>query len=184
MPLPPTINDPSVTLTFGAAGVYYGYCTVADVAYEFPNKASFSTLTNSAIAQEITFAAQEAQVQLDHVYQMPYTGTDAGILLRLRMINAKLATANLIERYFSGSEPDLSPAGTERRSWAELNIMDVINGVEHWEYPFGDATPRAQLTVYQQSAGATITPDPNDIDPNNAYPIFSIGTTRFRSDMM
>lgn len=184
MALPPSISDASVNLTFGAAGVYYGYCTIADVAYEFPNKASYTTLTNSAIAQEIVYAAMEMQVQLDRVYQMPYTGSDGGILLRLRSINVKLATAGLVDRYFQGSEPDMSPAGAERRSWAETNIMDVVNGVEHWETPFGDAIPRVQLPTYNQAAGAQITPTPYDLDPNNANPIFSIGTTRYRRAMM
>lgn len=184
MPLPPTLTLAGVETTFAPANTYYGYCTVADVSYEFPNKASYSTLTDSTIAQEITYAAQEMQVQLDYVYVMPYTGSDGGILLRLRQINAKLATANLIERYFSGGEPDLSPAGTERRSWAELNIMDVIHGVEHWDTPFGDAIARGQNSVYLQAAGAQITPNPNAIDPNNARPIFSIGATRYRRSMM
>ena len=80
--LPPTITDATVTLTFGASGQYYGYCTIADVSFEFPDKALFSELSgstgNSVIAQEITYAAQELQEQLALVYQMPYAGTDGG----------------------------------------------------------------------------------------------------------
>jgi hypothetical protein len=184
MALPPTITDASVTLTFGAAGVYYGYCTIADVDYEFPNKASFATLTNSVVAQAITYAGQELQQLIEHFYQMPYVGSDGGILLTLRQMNAWLATANLIDRYFQGNEPDLSPAGKERRSWAELKVEDLVNGSEQWGPPFGDAVPMVMKPVYDLSTGATISPNPGDLNPNNASPIFSIGLTRFRSDMM
>ena len=172
--LPPTITDPTVTLTWGAAGQYYGYCTIADVQYEFANIEAFTTLTASVIAQEISNAAQEMQDLLDHVYQMPYTGTSANILLTLRDVNAKLATANLIDRYFQGSVPNNSSAAAERRSWAELILHDVLTGAIHWEDPFGDAVARGQLAVYQTSTGATITPNPsmNDLA---AKPIFRIG---------
>ena len=172
--LPPTITDPTVTLTWGAAGQYYGYCTIADVQYEFANIEAFTTLTASVIAQEISNAAQEMQDLLDHVYQMPYIGTSANILLTLRDVNAKLATANLIDRYFQGSVPNNSSAAAERRSWAELILHDVLTGAIHWEDPFGDAVARGQLAVYQTSTGATITPNPsmNDLA---AKPIFRIG---------
>src|SRR5574337_1317307 len=116
MALPPSISDNSVTLTFGAAHVYYGYATIADVSYEFPNTEAFSTLSNSVIAQEISYAAQEMQDQLNYVYLMPYTGSDSGILLTLRDVNAKLATANIIDRYFQGSVPNQSSAAPERRA--------------------------------------------------------------------
>ena len=173
--LPPTITDPTVTLTWAAAGQYYGYCTIADVEYEFANIEAFTTLTASVIAQEISNAAQEMQDLLDHVYQMPYIGTSANILLTLRDVNAKLATANLIDRYFQGSVPNNSSAAAERRSWAELILHDVLTGAIHWEDPFGDAVARGQLAVYQTSTGATITPNPsmNDLA---ATPIFRIGT--------
>ncbi len=177
----PTITDASVALTFGGAGVYYGYCTIADVLFEFPNSAAFTTLSHSAVAQEITYAANEMQQRLDTVYVMPYTGTDAGILQTLREINAKLATANLIDRYFQGAEPDMSPAAVERRSYAELRILDVVNGIDRWGPEVGsDAVPRGMLPVYQMSTGATIFPDPNSLDPYQANPVFSMGLTRYR----
>src|SRR5258707_3244543 len=124
--LPPTIADGSVTLTFGAAGQYYGYCTIADVGFEFPDKTSFTTLSNSVIGQEIAYAAQELQEQLALKYQMPYVGADAGIQLRLRELNAKLATSNIIDRYFQADEPNLSPAAAERWSYAELVLTDIL----------------------------------------------------------
>ncbi|MGZ3682201.1 MAG: hypothetical protein ACXVDI_26875, partial [Ktedonobacterales bacterium] len=117
--LPPVIADATVTLSYAGtqagivAGQYYGYCTIADVRYELPNIASYPDLTattgtppinmngNSLIAQEITHAALELQDTLDHFYQMPYTGTNAVILLTLREMNAKLACARIIDRYFS-----------------------------------------------------------------------------------
>ena len=181
--LPPTITDATVTLTWGAAGQYYGYCTVADVEYEFANIEAFTTLTASVVGQEISNAAQEMQELLDHAYQMPYVGTDTGILLTLRDVNAKLATANIIDRYFQGSVPNNSTAAAERRSWAELILHDLITGAIHWEYPFGDAIPRGQLPLYQTSSGATITPNPSASD-FSATPIFRIGTRdRYRRDV-
>lgn len=172
--LPPTILDATVTLTWGAAGQYYGYCTIADVEYEFANPEAFTTLTASVIGQEISNAAQEMQDLLDHVYEMPYAGTSPNILLTLRDVNAKLATANIIDRYFQGSVPNNSSAAAERRSWAELILHDVLSGAIHWEYPFGDATPRGQMAVYQTSTGATVTPNPS-MNNFGAKPIFRIG---------
>lgn len=179
MALPPAITDNSVTLTFGAAHTYYGYCTIADVGYEFPDESSFTTLTNSAIAQEITYAAGEMQDQLARVYQMPYVGTDGGVLLTLRNINAKLATANLIARYFTTGEPNLSPAGTERRGFAEALLTDVIDGRIQWGTPFADAVVMGEKPVYPLSAGATVQPDPNG-DGTGATPYFTMGAMRFR----
>ncbi len=181
--LPPTITDATVILTFGAGGVYYGYCEIVDVLFEFPNKAAYVTLTNSVVAQEITYAAQELQQRIDTVYVMPYLGSDAGITLTLREINAKLATANLIDRYFQGAEPDMSPAAAERRSYAELRILDIVNGIDRWGPEVGsDAQPRGMLPQYQISAGATILPDPNSMDPRDAKPVFSMGLSRFRQN--
>lgn len=182
MPLPPTIIDNTVTLTFGAAHTYYGYCTFADVNYEFPDEASFTLLTPSAVAQEITYAAQELQDQLILVYQMPYVGTDGGIQLTLRNLNAKLATANLIERYFQGSEPNLSPAGAQRRAWAEAILLDIIHGVIQWATPFGDAVAQSEKVIYPLSAGATVQPDPNNPDPLMSNPVFSMGRTQIRRE--
>ena len=173
--LPPTITDPTVTLTWAAPGQYYGYCTIADVEYEFANTEAYTTLDASTRGQEITYAAQEMQDLLDHVYEMPYTGTSANILLTLRDVNAKLAAANIIDRYFKASVPNSSSAAAEMRSWAELIIHDVLTGAIHWEYPFGDATPRGQLPVYQTSSGATVTPNPS-LNNDGAQPIFRIGT--------
>ena len=195
MPLPPTITDATVTLTFGAAGVYYGYCTIKDVEYEFSNIDSFADLWpqpgigagvmtngNSIVAQEITNAAVELQNALARIYQMPYTGTDGGVQHTLRQINAKLAVANLIDRYLQGHEPDLSPAAAERRSWAELIITDVQDGVIQWATPFGDAIPMSEKPTYPLAAGATIQPDPLSVDPFEANPRFSMGRTRFQRD--
>lgn len=180
MALPPTITDASVTLTWGAAGQYYGYCTVADVAYEFPTSANLTQLTHSTIAQEISAAGQEMQDQLNLAYVMPYTGVDAGILQTLRQINAKLATANLLDRQFQGSENALSATAAEQRAWAELILLDVLHGVIQWGPPFGDATPRAEQPLYPTSAGATVMPDPNDSNAYTANPVFTMSRVRFR----
>ena len=181
--LPPIIPDASVTLTWGAAGQYYGYCTLLDVEYEFANSEAFTTLTASVVGQEISYAAQEMQDLLDHVYEMPYAGTNDGILLTLRDVNAKLAAANIIDRYFQGSVPNSSSAAAERRSWAELILHDLLSGAIHWEYPFGDAVARGQLPVYQTSSGASVTPSPDSGD-ESATPVFSMGRSRYRRDMM
>jgi hypothetical protein len=192
MSLPPQIIDNTnytgvpvsggiLKLTWAASGIYYGYATIADVAYEFPNSDSLSLLTSSAVAQEIAAAAQELQNHLARIYQMPYAGTDGGILHTLRQVNAKLTTANLIERFFQGSEPNLSPAGAERRAWAELILTDIANGVIQWSSPFADAVAMGEKPLYPLSSGASILPDPNTFDPNDAVPFFTMGRNRFRS---
>jgi hypothetical protein len=179
--LPPTITDNSVTLTFGAQGQYYGYCTIADVKYEFPNAQSFSSLNNNVVAQAVTYTAQEFQNVIARIYQMPYSGTDGGVLLTLRMINAKLATAYLLDRYFQGSEPDLSQHAAACSSWAEGQIADIINGVTRWNPPFADAVAMGELPTYPLSSGATVFPNQLMDDPNDANPIFTISANKFRS---
>lgn len=195
MPLPPTITDASVTLTFGAAGQYYGYCTIKDVLAELSNMDSFTSLWpqpgngdggvmsngNSIVAQLITATAQELQDQLARIYQMPYAGTDGGILETLRKVNASLAYSELLDRYMKGSEPDESPAAATARSWAELILVDIQDGVIQWAPPFGDAVPMAERPTYPLAAGATILPDPTSLDPYVANPIFTLGQrSRFR----
>lgn len=196
--LPPVIADATVTLSYAGtqagivAGQYYGYCTIADVKYELPNIASYPDLTattgappinmngNSLIAQEITYAALELQDTLDHFYQMPYTGANTVILLTLRELNAKLACAHIIDRYFSGGEANVAPSAAERRGWVESIVVDIGNGRIRWDDPFGDAQPRGMLPVYQRSQGATVLPSPNDADPLTASGVFSMGRARFR----
>lgn len=184
MALPPTIIDGTVTLTFGTAGQYYGYCTVADVSFEFPNKALFTTLSNSVIGQEITYAAQEVQNLISRMYTMPYVGVDGGILLTFREINAKLACSRLIVRYFQGSEPNLSPAGEERRAWAEAILSDIINGTLVLSPPIGDAQPLSEAVIYPTASAATITPNPYFSDSIETSPIFSISRNRFVDNLM
>ncbi len=180
--LPPTITDGTVTLTWGTAGQYYGYCTIADVAFEFANATNYTTMDASVKGQEITNAAMELQNMLDHVYQMPYAGSDAGVLLTLRDINAKLACANIIDRYMQGSVPNLSAHAVARRSWAELILKDLLDGAIHWEPPFADAVARAQLPVYNESTLAQISPTPDGTV--DTEPIFVIGRSAYRSDVM
>lgn len=181
--LPPVIVDASVTLTWGAAGQYYGYCTIADVEYEFADPDAFMTLTASVRGQEITNAAMEMQETLDYVYRMPYTGANTGILLTLRQMNAKLAFANIMERYFTASAPNASAAALERRMWVSGLLHSLVNGHIRWDDPFGDAVAQGQLPVYQTSSGASITPSPDSGDAS-AKPIFSIGRSRYRRDVM
>jgi hypothetical protein len=181
MALPPTITDNTVTLTFGAAGQYYGYCTLADVNFEMPTKGSFTTLSNSIIAQEITYAAQELQEQLALKYQMPYVGTDGGILLRLRELNAKLAVANIMDRYFHGSVPNQSEAAAAFRAWVELMLTDVLKGNIQWSGAgFGDAVAMSEKPVYPLSAGATVLPDPNSGDDITSTPLFTMARFRYK----
>lgn len=170
MALPPAITLNGVTLTYSwaAANTYYGYCTVADVRFEFTNQTQYTTLTDSVIAQEITIAADELQKMLDTVYQMPYTGSDNGIKLTLGEINAKLAAANIMERYFQGAAPNASSWAAERRSYAELRILSVLKGEEQWAAPFGDAVPRSDKAIYPKSAVIVGYPD------NATSPIFTL----------
>lgn len=180
---PPTIADASVTLTFGTAGQYYGYATIADVRFEFANVTAYTTLTSSTVAQEITYAANELQKQLEHFYVMPYTGSDWSILATLRELNAKLASARLVDRYFMGSEPDLSPFALELKAWVDVKVLDIVNGNEHWETPFGDAVAQAMQPVYNLALGATVSPSPNSADPATAQPTFRMGLNHYRPDV-
>ena len=179
--LPPTITDGTVTLTFGASGQYYGYCTLKDVDFELPDKSSFTTLTPSVEGQVITYAAQELQEQLTLKYAMPYTGSDGGILLRLRELNAKLAAANIIDRYFTADEPNISPTAAELRSWVELVLTDILDGNIIWTGTgFGDAVAVAETPVYPLALGATILPNPLTGDENAANPLFTMGRFQYR----
>lgn len=187
MPLPPTITDSQVTLTFGTAGQYYGYCTVADVRYEFPNISSYSDLatdnakSRSIIGQEITYAAQELQDALILIYVMPYTGTDGGVALTLRNINAKLAAANLIRHYYDGAMEGSGQAYQELRAWAEVLIKDIQDGVTQLSTPFGDAVAQAEHPVYPRSALARVSPNPGATD-GSQVPKFSMQRSRFKPD--
>lgn len=181
--LPPTISDASVTLTFGTAGQYYGYCTIADVDYEFANLAGFTTMNSSVKAQAITYAGLELQESLDNLYVMPYTGADLGILTTLRLMNAKLAAAKLIERYFTGAagSPNHSEAAMVLRGEVHERVVAIDSGIVRWSTPFGDATARAKLPVYNRATGLTITPNPQSGD-TSATPIFTIGRDQYRKD--
>lgn len=181
MNLPPTITDASVTLTWGTAGVYYGYCTIADVTFEFANASAYSKLTNSTVAQEITYAAQELQEVLATTYQMPYAGSDAGILLTLRNVNAKLAAANIAERYFQATVPNASAMAVELRDWAETMVASIQSGLAQWSAPYGDAVPAGEHPVTPKSALTQGSPSSGQDDAGKE-PIFRIGRdTRFRS---
>ena len=198
--LPPKITDATVQISFSpdnvtTTGAYWGYCTVADVLYEFPQKASMVNLTAAPpathpIGQEITLAAFELHKMIEHFYQVPYTGNDAGIYATLRELNAKLATARLIDRGFSGSEPNLSEEGALRRQWVAGKVADIVNGVEHWEAPFGDAVAQAMVPVYDLSRAATVYPNPSSspigqqTDPDAQTPMFSMSRTPFKQAMM
>lgn len=185
---PPKITDNTVTLTYSVDGVsshaYWGYCTLADVAYEFVKISSYTTLTASAQGQEITGAAFELHQLLDHLYAMPYTGTNSGILTSLRNMNVWLAVSRIVERYFSGNEPDLSIWAAERAHWVAGKIEDLRTGIEIWYAPFGDATAQGQAPVYQLSTAAFVYPNPNATDTNAQNPIFTIGRTSYNNNIM
>jgi hypothetical protein len=136
------------------------------------------------VAQEITYGAQEIQNVLSRLYTMPYTGSDTGILLTFRLLNARLACAMLIERYFQGSEPDLNPYGQERRDWVEAILLDIVNGMLVLSSPLGDANPLAEKPIYPTSAAATITPNPYFSSPLENTPIFRIDINKFRDNLM
>jgi len=174
MNLPPAINDASVTLTFGAPHVYYGYCTVADVTFEFANASAYSKLDSSTVAQEITYAAQELQEVLATTYQMPYAGSDAGILLTLRNVNAKLAAANIAERYFQATVPNASAMAVELRDWAETMVASIQSGLAQWTPPYGDAIPAGEHPTTPRSALTLGSPNAGQQD-RGAAPIFRIG---------
>lgn len=193
--LPPTISDGSVTLTqVGvipgiSAGQYFGYCTIAGVKYEFPNIAEQpqlidATYGTSRIAQEIFGAAIEIQAELDQYYVMPYTGSSANILAQLWDMNAKLAVARIIKRFFNGEDTQASVAAEEREQWVADMYHSIKDGSIRWDAgatpAFGDAVARAMLPVYDTASGITVFP--NATTP----PIFTLSTaTSFdRSRMM
>lgn len=182
--LPPVVIDNTVTLTWGAAHQYYGYCTLLDVNFEFANSEAYTTLTPNVVGQEITNAAMELQELLDYVYVMPYSGSNGGILLTLRNINAQLATANIIDRYFQGSVPNSSVHAGLIRSQAELILHSILTGEIHWDPPFGDAVAQGQLPIYQQSALAVISPGPNSSSDGSTDPVFVMGRSAYRRDVM
>jgi len=180
MQLAPTITDASVTLTWGPAGQYYGYCTIADVVYEFANAQNMPKLTPDVMGQEITYASQEMQEVLATTYEMPYAGSDPGILLTLRNINAKLAAANIADRYFQATVPNASDMATEKRNFAETLLADIQHGLVQWAPPLGDAVPMGERPAYPQSGLTQGSPNPGQMD-RGARPIFRIGRmTRFQ----
>lgn len=192
--LPPLIVDNSVTLTYSftygtttyASGAYYGYCTIADVKYEDPSVAVKSGMTNNVIAQEIAYAAVQLDEFIHYVYVMPYAGNDHRILQRLRELNAKLAAANLWDRFLNQAEPTAgSPASVRLRQYVHEVVGDIVSGAIRWDAPFGDATPQARTPVYDVSTQVSVTPDPNAGD-DSADPIFTLMSpgTRFRSNGM
>ena len=188
MALPPAITDNAVTLPANPGGfnppnhTYYGYCVVAQAQQEIPGDL-LATMTNTnqtAWAQVVTYAAIEVQNQLARFYVMPYTGTDQGILLALSEMNAKMAAAEAINRYYRGAEPQASAMAAALRGYVEALVTDLEDGRIRWQFPFGDAVPNPEMTVYPLAAGATIQPSPFSSDIWAAAPIFSMGTNRYR----
>lgn len=187
--LPPTITDATVTLreagfiTGISAGQYFGYCNIAGVQYEIANIAEMPQLVTSPtdlgrsrIAQEIFGAAVELQVELDHFYVMPYTGTDNNVLSQLYDLNAKLATARILKRLYAGAETTASAAAAELESWVAEVYAAIKAGKIRWDQPFGDAQPRAMNAVYDLSTAITNAPSAQDAGLS-AVPMFRISTS-------
>lgn len=184
--LPPTITDATITLPFATyipgvtAGHYYGYCKIDFVRTLYPAISEQSQLTNDAtgntrIATEIFGAAVEIQDELDHYYAMPYSGTSDVILSTLMEMNAKLAVARLLDRMYVGQEGGRSEiAGHYRQHVTDL-YFSIRNGSIRWDTPWGDATARAQLPVYDLSTASTISPNPNDLSDPGSVPKFQMG---------
>lgn len=189
---PPKITDATVKISWSpdgttTTGAYFGYTTVATVQYRF---AQYSTQVNQLIAtppaihpigEEITWAAIDLQLLLNHLYVMPYTGTDATILGMLSDMNAKLATARLIDRMYQSNEPNLSQVAALLRTEVGGIIDDLKTGLIIWYAPYGDATPQSRAPVYDTSLGATIWPNDGAAqdDATNA-PWFTMGRTSYR----
>lgn len=195
--LPPTITDADVTLReVGAipgisAGQYFGYCTVAGVAYEFANLAEMPQITGSPtattksrIAQEIFGAAVELQAELDHYYVMPYTGSSPNILAQLFDLNAKLAAARILKRLFANQETAQSAGVAELDAWVSEFYHAISAGKVRWDDPFGDATPRVMLQVYDLASGLAGFPSEASGDASKE-PLFRLGQpTRFQRGRM
>jgi hypothetical protein len=181
--LPPKITAAGVTLAFSfvwdsatySTGAYFGYCTIADVEFEFANLGGFTTLTDTNVATEICYAAIELQEALSMAYSMPYQGTHQGILLKLREMNAKLAYARLVNRYFTAgsSSPNHSEAAAEKAGWVNHQVEGIVGGTIRWDAPFGDATGSARLPVFNHASATSIGPDPTSGD-SSAEAIFSL----------
>jgi hypothetical protein len=184
--LPPKITDGTVSLSFGfiwdgvtypaspsVTGAYFGYCTINDVDYEFANLSGFKSLSSSVVAQEICYGAIELQETLQFIYSMPYSGTNQNILTKLREMNAKLAFARLVDRYYTANSPNHSEAAALKRDWVNHQVGQLIDGVVRWDTPFGDAVGTARLPVFNRAAVSGGKPDPNSGD-SSADPIFSL----------
>lgn len=200
---PPTITDANVTLpaSWGAAGQYYGYCTVADVRAELstfnlqswadlgatspgPGNSSFGN-GDSIIAWQITLAASlDVDAMLARYYQMPYVGSDTTVLDLLRIINTKLAAARLAELYQLGNTGEETPLAQALKTEGETYIIDIQEGHIPWGPPFNDAQPMGDKPIYPLSALAQVQPNPGNAD-DSAVPIFTIGSAiRFRRDTL
>jgi len=188
--LPPKITDATVDLTFDfiwdgatySSGSYFGYCSIADVQYEWASLTGFTTLTSSVIAQEICYAAIELQERLGTAYTMPYSGSHQGILTKMREMNAKLAFARVVNRYYTGNSTSAnhSEAAAEKMEWVNHQGEGILSGHIRWDAPFGDATGTARLPVFSKAAASSASPDPASGD-SSANPIFSLtdpGTRR------
>lgn len=186
--LPPEIANVGVTLTFSftnnsgtvrSSGYYYGYCTIADVQFEFANLRGFTTLTDSVIAQEICYTSLRMQEVLDRVYVMPYEGSVQVILQKLRELNAKLAASEIIERYYTGSSPNASEHAMRLLTEVTDTLAAIEAGLIRWDDPSGDATSRASLPVGSRDQMMTGNPDPYSGE-STATPVFTMDQLRFR----
>lgn len=181
--LPPKITDVDVAMAFSftwdgtpyATGAYFGYCSIADVQFEFAALGGFTTLTDTNVATEICYAAIELQEALAMAYAMPYEGTHQGILLKLREMNAKLAYARLVNRYFTAnsSSANHSEAAAEKAGWVNHQVEGIVGGTIRWDAPFGDAQGTARLPVFSHAAAASVNPDPNSGD-SSSEPLFNL----------
>lgn len=199
---PPAITDATVTLPASwnaPAHTYYGYCTLVDVQFELSTFDSFSDLFpapgttnavtgmngNSLLALQISYAATlDIDAMLGRYYQMPYAGTDTTVLDTLRIINAKLAAARVLDQYLQTNTENATALAQALRAEGEAYLLDIRDGNIAWGPPFNDAVPMGDKPVYPLSALAQVSPNPGNQD-DSAVPIFVIGSAiRFRRDTL
>lgn len=156
------------------------YCRVEDVQSLFKNIAAFSTLDALEIQRRVADAVVEIDRMIEADYLVPVTN-DAPALQMLRIVNSRLAAAVIGEVYFRKDQSAMPPQIAQWRTWSELILKDILDGVIR----FYTAPTRANgdLPMFPPGAGATFNPA-DDADANFvAKPLFQRGGRGNKSSM-
>lgn len=148
------------------------YCRAEDVQSLFKNIAAYSTLDVAEFQRRAGDAAVEIDRMIEANYLVPVTNDPAALSI-LRIINDRLAAAIVGEVYFRKDNQNVPPQVAQWRTWSELMLKDILDGVIR----FYTAPTRANgdLPMFPPGAGATFNPA-DDADANFvAKPLFQRG---------